>query len=136
MRQSVHRCFTKMRADIYISAAAISDFAPEKVKGKIPSGSPVHLLLEPLPKLLAEVMEKYRPVTIAFKLGDPSGKMAKKMIEQGAAVVLTNEPETMGSARGEYMLVTRDGEIPLSGSKDEIAAAIWNHLLHQSCLPG
>jgi phosphopantothenoylcysteine decarboxylase/phosphopantothenate--cysteine ligase len=136
MRRAVHRCFTEDGADIYISAAAISDFAPEKVRGKIPSGRPVHLLLEPLPKLLAEVMEKYRPVTIAFKLGDSSGEMAKRMIEQGAAIVLTNEPETMGSARGEYMLVTRDGEHPLSGSKDEIAAAVWNHLLHLSCMPG
>jgi phosphopantothenoylcysteine decarboxylase/phosphopantothenate--cysteine ligase len=124
MRRVVHRCFSEDGADTYISAAAISDFAPEKVKGKIPSGSPVHLLLKPLPKLLAEVMEKYRPVTIAFKLGDSSGKMAKLMIEQGAAMVLTNEPETMGSPRGEYMLVTRDGEHRLSGSKDEIAAAI------------
>jgi phosphopantothenoylcysteine decarboxylase/phosphopantothenate--cysteine ligase len=135
MRRAVHRCFSEKGADIYISAAAISDFAPEKVKGKIPSGSPVHLQLTPLPKLLAEVIEKYRPLTIAFKLGDSTGNMAQLMIEQGAAIVLTNEPETMGSPMGEYMLVTRDAEYPLRGSKDEIAAAIWNHILHQCCLP-
>ena len=132
---AVHRCFSEKGADIYISAAAISDFAPEKVKGKIPSGSPVHLVLEPLPKLLAEVMEKYHPLTIAFKLGDSSGKMVKMMIAQGAAMVLTNEPETMGSAWGEYELLTRDGEYPLKGSKDEIAAAIWNQVLHCSFPP-
>ena len=136
MRRAVHRCFAKKGADIYISAAAISDFAPEKMKGKIPSGSPVNLLLEPLPKLLAEMIEKYRPLTIAFKLGDPTGKMAKLIIEQGAAMVLTNEPETMGSAQGEYMLVTCDGEHPLRGYKDEIAAAVWNHILYQSLMPG
>ena len=135
MRRAVHRCFSEEGADIYFSAAAISDFAPEKVKGKIPSGSPVHLHLKPLPKLLAEVMEKYRPLTIAFKLGDSSAEKAKLMIKQGAAIVLTNEPETMGNARGEYMFVTRDAEHLLSGSKDEIAAAIWNHIL-QCCLSG
>jgi len=135
MRQAVHRCLSEEGADIYFSAAAISDFAPEKVKGKIPSGSPVHLQLKPLPKLLPEVIEKYRPLTIAFKLGDKTGEMAQLMIEQGAAIVLTNEPETMGSPRGEYMVVTRDAEHTLSGSKDEVAAAIWNHIL-QCCLSG
>jgi len=136
MRRAVFRCFSEKGADIYISAAAVSDFAPEKVTGKIPSGSRMHLVLEPLPKLLAEVMERYHPLTIAFKLGDPSGKLAKLMVDQGAAMVLTNEPETMGSARGEYVLVMRDGEYPLTGSKDEIAAAIWNTVLHCRCPPG
>ncbi|MFA5347394.1 MAG: bifunctional phosphopantothenoylcysteine decarboxylase/phosphopantothenate--cysteine ligase CoaBC [Methanoregula sp.] len=135
MRRAVHRCFSEKGADIYISAAAISDFAPEKVKGKIPSGSPVHLVLEPLPKLLAEVIEKYHPLTIAFKLGDSSGKMAKIMIAQGSVMVLTNEPGTMGGARGEYVLVMRDGGYPLKGSKDEIAAAIWNQVLRNESMP-
>jgi len=129
MRHAVHRCFSEKGADIYVSAAAISDFAPEKVTGKIPSGSKVHLVLEPLPKLLTEVVEKYHPLVIAFKLGDESGKMAMKMIAQGATMVLMNEPETMGSARGEYMLLMQDGKYPLSGPKDEIAAAIWDHVL-------
>jgi len=62
--------------------------------------------------------------------------VAKMMIYQGAAMVLTNEPETMGSARGKYVLVTRDGEYPLNGSKDEIAAAIWNQVLRPGFLPG
>jgi phosphopantothenoylcysteine decarboxylase / phosphopantothenate---cysteine ligase len=135
MRHAVHHCFLEKGADIYVSAAAISDFAPEKVKGKIPSGRPVHLVLEPLPKLLTEVMEKYHPLTIAFKLGDSTGKMAKAMIEQGAVMVLTNEPETMGSARGEYLIVTRDGKYPLNGSKDEIAAAILNRVLQKGSSP-
>jgi len=135
MRRAVHRCFSENGADIYISAAAISDFAPDKVKGKIPSGSPIHLMLEPLPKLLADVMEKYHPLTIAFKLGNLSGKMAKTMIAQGAAMVLMNEPETMGSVRGEYLIVTREGKYPLSGSKDEIAAAIWNRVLQYGSSP-
>jgi len=136
MRRAVHRCFSEKGADIYISAAAISDFAPAKVKGKIPSGSCIHLVLEPLPKLLAEVMEKYHPLTIAFKLGDPGGSVAKMLIDQGAVMVLTNEPETMGSARGKYILVTRDGEYPLNGSKDEIATAIWNQVLQPGFLTG
>jgi phosphopantothenoylcysteine decarboxylase/phosphopantothenate--cysteine ligase len=126
MRCAVHRCFSERGADIYISAAAISDFAPIKVKGKIPSGKPVNLLLEPLPKILSEVIQKYHCLIIAFKLGRTQKKIATAMIDQGVAMVLMNAPESMGSSCGEYGILTRNGELTVSGSKDEIAIAIWN----------
>jgi phosphopantothenoylcysteine decarboxylase/phosphopantothenate--cysteine ligase len=129
MRCAVHRCFSERGADIYISAAAISDFAPKRVKGKIPSGTPVNLFLEPLPKLLTEVIQNYNSLIIAFKLGIAPDNMAKAMITQGVAMVLMNTPESMGNARGEYMLLTRNGEMPLNGTKDEIANAIWNAVI-------
>ena len=129
MRAAVHRCFSEKGADIYISAAAISDFAPKAVKGKIPSGKPVNLLLNPLPKLLAEVVERYDSFIIAFKLGRTPEKMAKAMIAQGIELVLINTPSSMGTTHGEYILLTRNGKIPLSGTKDEIAKAIWNAVM-------
>jgi len=129
MRFAVHRCFSERGADIYISAAAISDFAPKKVKGKIPSGKPINLYLEPLPKVLSEVSRQYNSLNIAFKLGRTSKKMAKAMLAQGIAVVLINTPESMGSIHGEYILLTRNRELPLSGTKDEIAQAIWNAVI-------
>ena len=129
MRCAVHRCFSESGADLYISAAAISDFAPKRVKGKIPSGKPVNLLLEPLPKVLSEVIQNYNALIIAFKLGSTPKKIAKKMINQGIAMVLMNTPESMGSTRGEYTLLTRNGEMPLNGTKDEIAHAIWNAVI-------
>jgi phosphopantothenoylcysteine decarboxylase/phosphopantothenate--cysteine ligase len=129
MRCAVHRCFSERGADIYISAAAISDFAPKKVKGKIPSGNPINLFLEPLPKVLSEVSRQYNSLNIAFKLGRTSKKMAKAMLAQGIAVVLINTPESMGSIHGEYILLTRNRELPLSGTKDEIAQAIWNAVI-------
>jgi phosphopantothenoylcysteine decarboxylase/phosphopantothenate--cysteine ligase len=129
MRCAVHRCFSESGADIYISAAAISDFAPKRVTGKIPSGKPVNLFLEPLPKVLLEVIEQYDSLIIAFKLGRTPKKMAKKMISQGIAMVLMNAPESMGSDHGEYMLMTQNGEFPLNGTKEEIANAIWNAVI-------
>jgi phosphopantothenoylcysteine decarboxylase/phosphopantothenate--cysteine ligase len=129
MRCAVHRCFSERGADIYISAAAISDFAPKKVKGKIPSGIPINLFLEPLPKVLSEVTRQYNSLNIAFKLGRTSKKMAKAMLAQGIAVVLINTPESMGSIHGKYILLTRNRELPLSGTKDEIAQAIWNAVI-------
>jgi len=129
MRCAVHRCFSESGADIYISAAAISDFAPNRVKGKIPSGKPVNLFLEPLPKLLTEVIQNYHSLIIAFKLGKAPEKMAEDMIAQGVEMVLMNPIESMGSTHGEYRLLTRNGELPLKGTKEEIAYGIWNAVI-------
>ena len=129
MRCAVHRCFSESGADIYISAAAISDFAPNRVKGKIPSGKPVNLFLEPLPKLLTEVIQNYHSLIIAFKLGKAPEKMAEDMIAQGVEMVLMNPIESMGSTHGEYRLLTPNGELPLKGTKEEIAYGIWNAVI-------
>ncbi len=129
MRSAVHRSFSERDVDIYISAAAISDFAPDKVKGKIPSGRQVKLTLRPLPKLLAEVIQQYNSRIIAFKLGINQLKLGKAMIAQGISMVLVNTPESMGSSHGEYILLTQSGETPLSGTKDEIANTIWNAVI-------
>jgi phosphopantothenoylcysteine decarboxylase/phosphopantothenate--cysteine ligase len=129
MRCAVHRCFSERGADIYISAAAISDFAPKRLKGKIPSGKPVNFFLKPLPKLLTEVILNYHSLIIAFKLGRAPEKLAKKMLNQGVEMVLMNSPESMGSARGEYLLLTRNGKLPLEGTKEEIANAIWKAVI-------
>jgi len=130
MRTAVHESFVRKGADVYISAAAISDFAPRKINGKIPSGKQVHIDLEPLPKLLDEVVNKYSPRTVAFKLGREQEKIADAMISGGGVeMVLINAPETMGSECGEYVIVTRGDKFSVSGTKEEIAVAIWEKLL-------
>jgi len=116
-------------ADIYISAAAISDLAPVMMNGKIPSGKAVRLELEPLPKLLDRVMRDYAPLTIAFKLGRRPEKKAKAMFDHGVAMVLMNAPETMGRETGEYLRLDKLGTERLQGSKDEIAARVWEEIL-------
>jgi phosphopantothenoylcysteine decarboxylase / phosphopantothenate---cysteine ligase len=131
MRSAVHRCFARDGADIYISTAAISDFKPKRVKGKIPSGKPVNLILEPLPKLLTEVLLDYHPLIIAFKLDSAPKITAKKMLKQGIAMVLMNSPKNMGSPEGDYIILTQEGELPLSGKKDEIAMAIWDAIIRE-----
>jgi len=130
MRTAVLNLFARGGADIYISAAAISDFAPLKIKGKIPSGKQIHLDLKPLPKLLDEVVKKYTPKTIAFKLGRNQEKKADAIISGGDIdMVLINAPETMGSECGEYVIVTCRDKSTVSGTKEEIAVTIWEKLL-------
>lgn len=115
--------------DIYISAAAISDFVPQKTQGKIKSGKPAIISLIPLPKLLDEVMQEYSPFTVAFKIEQKPEAPAKAMLKKGIPVVLMNRPDTMGSSTGAYDLLTSQGSEKLSGSKEEIARDVWNAIL-------
>ncbi len=128
MREAVLQCCREEGVDIYVSAAAISDYAPERREGKIPSGTAQTIRLEPLPKLLDEVMASCRPVTVAFKLGWDAEEQAAAMLDKGAAMVVANAPPTMGAAEGSFVLVTKDGREPVAGSKEEVAAAIWARL--------
>lgn len=115
--------------DIYISAAAISDFAPQKTPGKIRSGKPATISLTPLPKLLDEVMQEYSPFTVAFKIEQKPEAPAQAMLKKGIPVVLMNHPDTMGTSNGEYELLTSHGSGKLSGSKEEIAKDVWKTIL-------
>jgi phosphopantothenoylcysteine decarboxylase/phosphopantothenate--cysteine ligase len=130
MREAVLRCFSDGGgADIYISAAAISDFAPARIKGKIPSGKKARLDLEPLPKLIDEVIRTYAPVTVAFKLGAAPEKQSRLMLKKGVAAVLMNSPETMGSPKGEYILLSVKRKKQLNGSKETVARLFWKEMM-------
>jgi len=120
---------SKSGAEIYISAAAISDFAPVKVNGKIPSGKGYSIDLTPLPKLLDKVISTFQPFTVAFKLDWDSERMARNLLKRGVAVVVCNTPDTMGSNRGVFVVRTKDHSETIKGSKEEASIAIWNSLL-------
>lgn len=129
MRDAVLSVCRDEGVDIYISAAAISDFAPERREGKIPSGEPLSIRLNPLPKIISEVMKTYRPMTVAFKLGWNEEERARAMLEAGASVVVVNTPPTMGAAAGSFRIMTTGETTEISGTKEEVAAAIWSRLL-------
>ncbi|NLA99620.1 MAG: bifunctional phosphopantothenoylcysteine decarboxylase/phosphopantothenate--cysteine ligase CoaBC [Methanomicrobiales archaeon] len=129
MREAVLSVCRDDGVDIYVSAAAISDFAPERHEGKIPSGSSRTIRLNPLPKIIDEVMAACRPVTVAFKLGWDEEERAKAMLDAGVRMVVVNAPPAMGAAEGLFRIMTADGIRDVSGSKEEVARAIWSGLL-------
>jgi len=130
MREAVRKYQKKGSPDLYISAAAISDFAPKKIDGKIPSGKPVTLDLSPLPKLIDSVLES-RTQVIAFKIGRTPLPEAKALLARGAWMVITNTPESMGTATGSYRVLTKKTKTgkPVTGTKEEIAFLIWQEVL-------
>ncbi|MDN5340602.1 MAG: phosphopantothenoylcysteine decarboxylase / phosphopantothenate---cysteine ligase [Euryarchaeota archaeon] len=129
MREAVLSVCREEGVDIYISAAAISDFAPERYEGKIPSGSPRTVRLEPLPKVIDEVMAACSPTVVAFKLGWDEEGRARAMLEEGARMVVVNAPPAMGAAEGSFRIMTAAGTTDVTGSKEEVARAIWSGLL-------
>lgn len=129
MRRAVLDLLSQRPFDYYISAAAISDFAPRRFDGKIPSGAPVMIELEPLPKLLDEVTGDHTLRTVAFKLGWDEEERAGELLERGVYRVVVNTPEVMGTDTGSFSIMARNGVRNVSGTKEEVAAALWAELL-------
>ncbi|MDD1673103.1 MAG: bifunctional phosphopantothenoylcysteine decarboxylase/phosphopantothenate--cysteine ligase CoaBC [Methanomicrobiales archaeon] len=127
MRDAVHELFRSEFFDYYLSPAAISDFAPARAQGKIPSGTAFNLHLDPLPKLLAEVVTQYHPIVVAFKLSGER-EQADEMLSQGVRMVVLDTPEAMGAPSGRFTLLTQQGEEGIEGSKEEVARRIWQGL--------
>jgi phosphopantothenoylcysteine decarboxylase/phosphopantothenate--cysteine ligase len=127
MRDTVHRLFRQETFDYYLSPAAISDYAPVRTTGKIPSGESPVIRLEPLPKILEEVVDRYQPVTVAFKLGGSQDE-ARAMLARGIRMVVCDTPEAMGAPGGSFVLLTAKGSERVEGSKEEVAGRIWSAL--------
>jgi len=95
--------------------------------GKIPSGSPAQIELAPLGKVINAVLaHPARPSVVAFKLGWETGAAASALLGAGASLVVTNTPDEMGAGSGTFGLVSPDQSTTVSGSKEEVAAAIWS----------
>jgi len=135
MRNAV--CEHVKNHDIFISAAAVSDFIPkmEVMENKISSGEDITLKLERAPKIIGEV-KKINPeiFLVAFKVEygisrDELIKLAMKRIEKHAIdLMVANDVAVEGAGFGEdqNQVILIDDEIidiPLS-SKREIAAKI------------
>ncbi|HJJ90932.1 MAG TPA: bifunctional phosphopantothenoylcysteine decarboxylase/phosphopantothenate--cysteine ligase CoaBC [Methanocorpusculum sp.] len=117
------------KPDIYISAAAISDFAPKRITGKIPSGNPCTITLDPLPKLITQLYGKGIKI-VGFKQ-DPNAEVeAEKLLkEEDVVLVAANSPDVMGAKEGIYRLMKKSYSRIVSGTKSEIARELWNELL-------
>jgi phosphopantothenoylcysteine decarboxylase/phosphopantothenate--cysteine ligase len=129
MAGAVHRLCREESPDLYISDAAISDYAPDLYAGKMKSGAPRTLKLNPLPKLIDEVLARYRIPVVAFKLGRDQDGVARDMLDRGVAMVVVNGPEVMGSAAGRVVIMGNDHEEVAEGSKRELAEKIWRAIL-------
>ncbi len=137
MFEAVRNELSKSPVDLYISAAAVSDFAPKRYPGKIPSGADISIDLTPLPKILDFAVSQARS-SIAFKLGEKSVLEAATLLDKGVTLVAANTPDTMGASSGRYTCIDREGMTEISGTKEEIAHLILDLFMkrHPDSLAG
>jgi len=120
--------------DIFISAAAISDFIVNPSKEKIKSGKDIVLKLKPAPKLIKEARGKYPDLKIiGFKAEtgvseDELIKRARSSMETlSLSMVVANDVSSggMGTEDNDVYLID-SGIRCVSGTKREIAAKIMD----------
>ncbi|XVH30914.1 bifunctional phosphopantothenoylcysteine decarboxylase/phosphopantothenate--cysteine ligase CoaBC [Haloferacaceae archaeon DSL9] len=118
-------------ADALVSAAAISDFTVDAAGEKIRSGAPRTLDLEPAPKLIDAVRERYPSLPIVGFKAETSGD-DDAMVEQATALrdrvdlsfVVANDASVMGESDTRALLVDDDAVTEIVGSKEDLAARI------------
>lgn len=126
-----------MNADVCVVPAAISDFAPTKAKGKIPSREgPVALELHPTPKVLP-ALRKGAKVLVGFKAEagvsaeDLHSRAMALMKEADLDFVVANDVARVGKGRTAILILDRKGRsAEHEGSKVEAANAIWRAVIH------
>jgi len=117
--------------DIFVSAAAISDYTVDAAESKIESGQDLVLEMEKVPKLLDKVREA---VPDAFIVGfkAETGLDREALVEEARGVMrradldlmVANDASVMGDDETEVEVVTEDWSETASGSKRDVAGSI------------
>ncbi|WP_246999172.1 bifunctional phosphopantothenoylcysteine decarboxylase/phosphopantothenate--cysteine ligase CoaBC [Halosolutus gelatinilyticus] len=122
-------------ADALVSVAAVGDYTVEPSEEKIRSGQDLSLDLDPTPKVIDEVRDRYPELPIVgFKTetsGDDAAMIdaARETLERtDLAFVVANDASVMGADRTRALLVHAADAARYEGTKaglgDEIAASI------------
>jgi phosphopantothenoylcysteine decarboxylase / phosphopantothenate---cysteine ligase len=128
--------------DVLIMAAAVADYRPRRVPGKIErvAGQSLTLTLEPVPDLVAEVAATKRETEtgyqqggqkiIAFALEDPTfleRRAAAKMRRKGVDAIVANPLNSMEADTIRSVLLTASGQrlTPPGDELPKTAFAAW-----------
>ncbi len=117
--------------DVFVSAAAISDYTVESEDTKIESGQDLVLHMEKVPKLVDRVRDAApEAFVVGFKAETDEDRdhlieQAREVMERaGLDLVVANDASVMGSDDTQVELVTEDWSEAFSGSKSEVAGVI------------
>jgi len=112
--------------DAVVVPAALPDFAPDRVEGKLPGEAPLTLHLRPLPKFLSALREVYDGPLIGFKAESGVDRSTlvkrarKRMEEHNLTAVVANDVRKVSDEHTEAVWVSRDGEESFAGSKADL----------------
>jgi phosphopantothenoylcysteine decarboxylase/phosphopantothenate--cysteine ligase len=130
------RMIKKADQDVVIVPAALSDFAPARSKGKIPSNEKdVVLRLCSLPKVL-DILRSRAKVLVGFKAehGIPEkelkAKARKRLKEASLDLIVANDLRDVSVGKTKAFILRSDGkERKVDGSKSELAEAIMDEII-------
>ncbi len=121
--------------DCHICAvpAAISDYAPERVEGKISSGeASLSLELYPTPKVIAAIRDESDCFLLSFKAVSGLSekdleKEARARLKEGVSdAIVANDVGDVTPTETKVLIVTKAGTEVFAGPKGEAADRIWS----------
>ena len=120
----------KINHDVVIVPAALADFTTQNAKkGKMPSDGSIKIELIPVPKVLPAIRSKCKKV-IGFKAEsglDRDALIARARDRMGAydlSAVVANDIDVVGKTASSVILVEKDKEKDISGTKSDVADSI------------
>ncbi len=133
IRDMLEACLDYIKnADVFVSAAAASDFVVEREESKIKTTAELDLKLKAAPKILKEVKKIFDGKVIGFKAetglrDDELERIAiEKMEEDDLDMVVANDviERGMGTEDTRVLILTRKNKKWLEGLKSEVAEKI------------
>ena len=120
------------RYDAVVVPAALSDFIPERAKGKLDSAKPITLKMKKAPKIINDIRKKHKGLLYVFKLGARISEkelLAKaKVLLKNANCVIANHSKSMGSDKSKVAIIDKKNIVWISGSKVEISNKILDKI--------
>jgi len=118
----------KKQYDVVIVPAALSDFIPTKVKGKLDSSKAISLKMKKAPKIIDIIRKKHKGLLYTFKLGSKISdkeliKKAKRLLEKSDCVI-ANYSEALGSKENKIAIVDKKNVKWIKGTKIELSKTI------------
>ena len=114
-----------------IVPAAISDYSPERQKGKIVSGMPELILrMKPTEKVLEHIRKRFEGVLVAFKLESVEDteelirRAERRAEEYGADVMVANRISDVGVEKTRAYIIRKNEVKGFEGTKKELASKI------------
>ncbi len=128
--------------DLIFVPAAISDYRPEKVEGKIPSGKgEISITLRGTPKIIG-VLKEWTQILVGFKAESIPLKIPEKEREEllltkarqlmensGSDMVVANNLNEVTDTETSALIVSDDAVVRFSGTKKELAYRIMRETL-------
>ena len=118
----------KKQYDVIIVPAALSDFIPAKVKGKLDSSEAISLKMKKAPKIIDNIRKKHKGLLYAFKLESKISdkeliNKAKGLLKKSDCVI-ANYSEALGSKKNKIAIVDKKNIEWIKGTKIELSKTI------------